>query len=547
MMWSDLERLHDVVQAIVDERPACLPLDMIDAALTRHASQIAFASKNGHISFSGIDAISASFAAFLQNVPEIRKGDAVAVMLPNSLAFPIACLGTLRTGAMQINVNPNYTPRELLHQLSDSGARTLVIIESALKTFRAIATQTQVRHVVVVPDADIYAGHSSGQPSSSNVGGAQVMDLREALQRGNRLRWTRPRLGGDDIMFLQYTGGTTGLSKGAILTHSNLAANIAQFHMHVFGVLGEGREVFITALPLYHIFALTVNFLASIVIGAKNILITNPSDQAGLVETIRTSKFSVITGVNTLFDALTFHPAFRQCDLSNYRFAMGGGTAIRPSTSQRWEAITGHPIRVGYGLSETSPLVSMQKIEPGPFTPDVGAPVPFTDVIILNGDDEPAGPGEPGELCVRGPQVTRGYWNKPQENAAGFTPTGHLRTGDIAIAHGNGVLEIVDRKKDMILVSGFNVYPNEIEAIVAGHPRVAESVCVGVPDERTGEAVKVFVVPIAGATLTRDELEAFCQERLTGYKVPKQFEIRDAIPKTGVGKLLRRVLRERPA
>lgn len=540
-MWSDLERLKTALLSTLGPDAHPLPLEMIDEALFRYAGQTAFEARDGSMTFADVEVESSAFAAFLQDMFGIRKGDPVAVMLRNTLAFPVTCLGTLRAGAIQVNVNPNYTPRELAYQLNDSGARTIVIAESAVKTFRAVAASTAIKHVIVVPDSSMKSELDA--ESREGLSRFAVISLKEALERGRLVAWARPIITGDDIMFLQYTGGTTGFSKGAILTHRNLAANIIQFHMHVFGVLREGEEVFFTALPLYHIFALTVNFLSSIVIGAKNVLIANPSEVSGLVETLNTSGFSVITGVNTLFDAVTSQPSFLQCDFSNYRFAMGGGTAIRPSTSHRWEGITGHPIRVGYGLSETSPLVSMQQIAPGPFSPDVGSPVPLTEVVILDSDDRPAREGEPGELCVRGPQVTRGYWNRPEENASGFTKDGFFRTGDIAVAANANVLEIVDRKKDMILVSGFNVYPNEIEAIVAGHPRVAENVCVGVPDERTGEAVKVFVVPTAGSTLTHAELEAFCRERLTGYKVPKQFEIRETIPKTAVGKILRRELR----
>lgn len=540
-MWSDRYSLWHALQSTLDSAPRCLPLEFIESALIKYSDCTAFETATDQLTFAELDTQSSSFAAYLQDMPAIRKGDRVAVMLRNSLAFPIVCLGTLRAGAIQVNINPNYTPRELANQLNDCGAATIVIAERALGTLQAIVSQTSIKHVVVVPEADVHGLLSRNRPTP--MGSLTVVELEEALSRGRLLAWTRPTIFPDDTMFLQYTGGTTGVSKGAILTHRNIGANILQFHLHVFGALREGQEVFVTALPLYHIFALTVNFLSSVVIGAKNVLISNPGDAEGLVAAVNASRFSVITGVNTLFDALTSQPAFRDCDFSNYRFAMGGGTAIRPSTSDRWQRLSGHPIRVGYGLSETSPLVSMQRIATGPFTPDVGVPVPMTDVIILDGGDVPVKPGEPGEVCVRGPQVTRGYWNRPQDNGASFTPDGYFRTGDIAIAHDKGVLEIVDRKKDMILVSGFNVYPNEIEAIVAGHPCVAENVCIGVPDERTGEAVKVYVVPTAGSAVTHAELEAFCRERLTGYKVPKQFEFRDHIPKSAVGKILRRELR----
>ena len=545
LMWSNKDSLRHALDASLRHASdEYLPLDFIDLAIARFSSHCAFQSGDKSVTYQQVDQYASAFAAFLQNVCGVAKNEAIAVMLPNSIAFPVACIGILRTGAFQVNVNPKYTPRELEYQINDSGATTLVIFEDVLQTYLEIAPKTRIKNIIIVPTSANDGPAKYTTDSQTPNGKTRIYDFQYTLDLGRTFNCNRPNISGDDIMFLQYTGGTTGVSKGAILTHRNLASNILQFHDHIAGTLQEGEEVIITALPLYHIFALTVNFLSSFVIGARNILISDPSDLSGLVKAIKHSGFSVITGVNTLFDALISHPEFKQTDFSKYRFAVGGGTAIRASTSDNWQAITGHPIRVGYGLSETSPLVSMQKVAPGPFRGDVGMPAAATSILIVDDKDEPAAEGEPGELCVRGPQVTEGYWKKPDANKEAFNGAGYFRTGDIAVSNSDGTIEIVDRKKDMILVSGFNVFPNEIEAIVACHPNVAENVCVGVPDDRTGEAVKVFVVPQDGSQVTSKDLKEFCRQRLTGYKVPKHIEFRDSLPKTAVGKLMRRELRQ---
>jgi len=536
VVWENKQSVENALNQLVETgEVSSLPLAFVDQAISQHASKTAFEDEYDCLSFDDVHHHSLAFAAYLQQKLGVQKGEHIALMVPNMVAFPVVCLGILRTGAVQVNVNPNYTSSELRHQLVDSGATTLVIFEGAYAKFADISDATNVKNVVVVS--------GQGFSEAASIECDNWPCLKDCLGEGQRLNFSEVDIRANDRIFLQYTGGTTGVSKGAVLTHGNLGANILQFHDHIFGSLTPGDAVFVTALPLYHIFALMVNFLSSFAIGARNILIRNPSDMDGFVQRLKEAKFSVITGVNTLYEGIMAHKDFSQVDLSQYCFAMGGGTPILETTAAKWRAATGHDIKVGYGLSETSPVVSMQSMDQLKFTTDVGIAMPHTEIITLDDNDQLTEGLQPGELCVRGPQVTQGYWQKDDQKSDYFTSDGFFRTGDIAIRHDDGRYEIVDRKKDMILVSGFNVYPNEIESAVAQHPDVVESICIGIQDDRTGEAIKVFVVPESNADVTADDIISHCKQRLTGYKVPKQIEFRNSLPKSAVGKLLRRELR----
>ncbi len=486
------------------------------------------------LSYADVDRLSRDFAAYLQHVG-VKKGDRVAVMLPNLLAFPIALIGIVRAGAVQVNVNPLYTPRELQHQLADSGAQTLVAFDGALPTFDAIKANTAVKNVLSVAASDC--------TSASGERDAQPGSFAAALAQGADLPFEAPALCGDDPLFLQYTGGTTGLSKGALLTHRNLVANVEQFKTFMPGFMNPGEEVVVTALPLYHIFALTVNLITYFSIGAENWLVANARDLGGVIDVFKAARPTSFMGVNTLYAGLVAHPRIGEVDFSRLRLAGGGGAAIIPTVSERWQAMTGGFIREGYGLSETSPVLSFNPGSVDRFTGTTGLPVPSTDVKLMN-DGVEAAPGEPGEICAKGPQVMQGYWNQPEATRAAFTDDGYFRTGDVGVFDERGFLRIVDRSKDMILVSGFNVYPNEIEAVVTALPGVAECACVGVADERSGEAVRVFVVPAREAALSEEAVIAHCRAQLAAYKVPRVVSFVQALPKSTVGKILRRELRD---
>ncbi|MEM5451504.1 AMP-binding protein [Paraburkholderia guartelaensis] len=486
------------------------------------------------LSYADVDRLSRDFAAYLQHVG-VKKGDRVAVMLPNLLAFPIALIGIVRAGAVQVNVNPLYTPRELQHQLADSGAQTLVAFDGALPTFDAIRANTAVKNVLSVAASDC--------TSASGERDAQPGSFAAALAQGADLPFEAPALCGDDPLFLQYTGGTTGLSKGALLTHRNLVANVEQFKTFMPGFMNPGEEVVVTALPLYHIFALTVNLITYFSIGAENWLVANARDLGGVIDVFKAARPTSFMGVNTLYAGLVAHPRIGEVDFSRLRLAGGGGAAIIPTVSERWQAMTGGFIREGYGLSETSPVLSFNPGSVDRFTGTTGLPVPSTDVKLMN-DGVEAAPGEPGEICAKGPQVMQGYWNQPEATRAAFTDDGYFRTGDVGVFDARGFLRIVDRSKDMILVSGFNVYPNEIEAVVTALPGVAECACVGVADERSGEAVRVFVVPAREAALSEEAVIAHCRAQLAAYKVPRVVSFVQALPKSTVGKILRRELRD---
>jgi long-chain acyl-CoA synthetase len=519
-------------------------LEMLEGAMRRFADKPAFHCFGQTLTYADTDRRSRDFAAYLQTKLGVKKADRIAVMLPNIPAFPLAMLGIIRAGAVQVNVNPLYTPRELEHQLNDAGVEIIVIFSGVSATLAEIIDQTKVKAVISVGLGD---GTSSSIPSPPvDARLMNVVAFSAALAQGADLANTPVALRGEDLLFLQYTGGTTGLSKGAALSHRNLVANTAQFKAFIPDALRPGREVMVTALPLYHIFALMVNFISCFSIGAENWLVPNPRDMDGFIEILRKARCTIFTGVNTLFGGLLMHPKIAEVDFTGLRVAIGGGAAVLPTTSAKWKALTGRDILEGYGLSETSPILTLNPMTTAGFTATVGLPLPSTDIKLLDAEDREAAPGEPGEICAKGPQVMKGYWQKPEANAAAFTPDGYFRTGDIGVFNEKGFLKIVDRKKDMIIVSGFNVYPNEVEAVAAACTGVAECACVGQPDAKTGEAVRLFVAQVKGAALTETEVIAHCRRELAAYKVPKEVRFLGALPKSNVGKILRKDLRAIP-
>jgi long-chain acyl-CoA synthetase len=462
-------------------------------------------------------------------------------MLPNLMAFPVACIGIIRAGAIQVNVNPLYTPRELEHQLKDSGSDIIVVFNGSTPTLAEIVGKTGVKTVITVAPGDATGAALPAPPVDARL--TSAISFSQVLDEGARMQRTPVVCKGEDLIFLQYTGGTTGLSKGAALSHRNLVANTEQFKALMPSAMRDGQEVVVTAIPLYHIFALMVNFISYFAVGASNWLVANPRDMDGFVEVLRQSKLTVFTGVNTLFAGLVMHPKIREVDFSNMRLTAGGGAAVIATTSDKWKDISGHFIREGYGLSETSPILSFNPASVQEFTGTTGLPLPGTDIKLLDDNGKEVALGESGEVCAKGPQVMGGYWNQPEANKAAFTDDGYFRTGDVGIFDGEGYLRIVDRKKDMIIVSGFNVYPNEVEAVASACPGVLECACVGSPNEKTGEAVQLFVVKAPNATTTVEDVIAHCRKEMTAYKVPKFVRFVEALPKSTVGKILRRELR----
>lgn len=530
------------IPATIDAERYSSVVQMFEEAMSRFADQPAFRAFGQTLSYADVDRQSAAFAAWLQHKLGVQKGDRIAVMLPNFLAFPIAFLGIARAGAVQVNVNPLYTPRELRHQLNDAGCETIVIFSGSTPTLAEIIGKTGIKTVITVGPGD---GTAAALPSPAvDARLSSTIAFTDALTQGALLKRTPVELTGDDLLFLQYTGGTTGLSKGAALSHRNLVANVEQYKAFMPSTMRPGQEVVVTAIPLYHIFALMVNFISYFSVGAENWLVANPRDMDGFVEVLKQARPTVFTGVNTLYAGLTMHPRIGEVDFSRMRLSAGGGAAVVGATSAKWKAITGSFIREGYGLSETSPVVSLNPESIQDFTGTTGLPFPSTDIKLLDEDGAEVALGEAGEVCVKGPQVMRGYWNQPEANAGAFTPDGYFRTGDVGVITPEGFLKIVDRKKDMLIVSGFNVFPNEVEAVASACPGVAECACVGVSDAKSGEAVKLFAVRMPGATLTEQELIAYCRKELTAYKVPKLVSFVEALPKSTVGKILRRELRD---
>jgi long-chain acyl-CoA synthetase len=531
------------IPAEIDPNAHRSVVEMLEKAMKAHADRPAFRSFGQTLTYADVDRQSRNFAAYLQKKLGVKRGDRIAVMMPNLLAFPIAFLGIIRAGAAQVNVNPLYTPRELEHQLRDAGVQIMVVFAGSSATVAEVMASTPLKTVITAGPGDGSTAKLPGPPVDPRLTGALAMA--DILVEAAALDLDPVDLNGDDLLFLQYTGGTTGLSKGAALSHRNLVANTEQFKAPMGNTPPTSDDVVVTAIPLYHIFALMVNFITFFSAGADNWLIANPRDMDGFVATLNQAKPTVFMGVNTLYAGLVAHPKIREVDFSNLRLSGGGGAAIIAAVSAKWQEITGQIIREGYGLSETSPVLTFNPLHLSEFSGTTGVPLPSTDIKLLDEEGREVALGQPGEICAKGPQVMRGYWDKPEANAAAFTADGYFRTGDVGVFDERGFLKIVDRIKDMILVSGFNVYPNEIEAIATGCPGVLECACIGVPDEKTGEAVKLFVVRMPNATLSAEELVAYCRKEMTGYKTPRTIEFIEALPKSNVGKILRRELRDR--
>lgn len=526
--------------------------DILAVACKDFADRPAFENMGRTLSYGQIDALSQQFAAYLLHDLELKKGDRIAIMLPNVLQYPIAIFGALRAGLTVVNTNPMYTARELKHQLTDSGAVAIVVLDNFAATLSEVLPQTPVRQVITTGVGDML-GFPKGNIVNFvlkyvkkaipdyNIPGS--IRFNEALSRGAGKTLPPVALGHQDIAFLQYTGGTTGVAKGAMLTHGNLVANMQQASAWLGTNVKLGQERIITALPLYHIFALTANCLVFMKFGGLNHLITNPRDMPGFVKTLSKIPFTAITGVNTLFNGLLNTPGFKDLDFSHLHLSLGGGMAVQRAVADRWKEVTGITLVEAYGLTETSPAACMNPLDLKEFNGAIGLPISSTDCCVMDEEGRKLPVGEVGELCVLGPQVMAGYWQRPEETAKVLTADGWLHTGDMAKMDEKGFFYIVDRKKDMILVSGFNVYPNEIEDVVAQIPGVLEVAAVGVPDEKSGEAVKLVVVRKDPA-LTADDIRNFCRTELTGYKQPRYIEFRNELPKSNVGKILRRELRD---
>ena len=527
------------IRSEIDADSAPSVTALLQGAMQQFSEKVAFLSAGETLTYGDVDRISSAFASYLQKVVGIKKGDRVAVMLPNVLSFPIALTAIVKIGGVQVNVNPLYTARELEHQLNDSGAEVIVVFSGSVPTLLKVIDKTSVKHVITV---DVDGANAISVPSPESSHGNWIA-LKTAIEMGEKAPFDPVQVTGEDLLFLQYTGGTTGLSKGAALSHRNLIANIEQFKAFMPDVQRPGEEVVVTAIPLYHIFALMVNFLTYFSIGAENWLVANPRNIDVFMDVLKAARPTVFTGVNTLYAGLAAHPRLAEVDWSRLKFSGGGGSAVIDIVSKRWAAVTGNFIREGYGLSETSPIVSFNPQFVREFTGTTGLPMPSTDVRLLDDQDRDVGMGESGEICVKGPQVMSGYWQQPEANRSAFTADGYFRTGDIGCFDDKGFLKIVDRKKDMVLVSGFNVYPNEVEAVATTFPGIAECACIGVPDEQTGEAVKLFVTKVAGAEVNAESLTKHCRASLAAYKVPKIIRFVDVLPKSTVGKILRRELR----
>jgi long-chain acyl-CoA synthetase len=525
---------------------------LIEAGFERYRDAPAFSNLGTTLSFDDVEEQSRDLAAYLQSLG-LRPGDRVAVMLPNLLQSAVSIVGVLRAGLVVVNVNPLYTARELRHQLTDSGARAIIVLENFAATVEQVLERTPLETVIVTrvgdhlpwpkrPLVNFVVRRLKRMVPAWHI--PRAVDYRAALEAGAARAYERPELNGLDIAFLQYTGGTTGPAKGAVLTHRNMVSNVLQSAAWAKPVFEHHDGIVVTPLPLYHIFSLTVNLLCFVELGGHNLLITNPRDMPAFMKELKGKRFAVITGVNTLFNAMLNRPEFEKLDFATLKIAMGGGMAVQRSVSERWQALTGIPITQGYGLTEASPVVSANPMDSTTFNGSVGIPFPSTEVAICGDSGEMLPPGERGEICVRGPQVMAGYWNREEETSDVLLPDGWLLTGDIGHMDEQGYIYIEDRKKDMIIVSGFNVYPNEIEEVVAAHPGVLEAAAIGVQNEQSGEAVKLFVVK-KDETLDEPELIRYCRENLTAYKVPRSVEFLDDLPKSNVGKVLRRALRER--
>ena len=530
-------------------------VQLLEESFQKYASNNAFVCMDKFLTYAELDSMSKRLAAWLQS-RGMTRGARVAVMMPNVLQYPVALAAILRAGYTVVNVNPLYTPRELEHQLKDSGAEAIIVLENFAHTLQQVMGKTPVRHVVVASMGEMLGG-AKGMLVNFVVRSVKKMvpefslpssvRFKDALAQGAKMPFQKAELKGSDVAFLQYTGGTTGVSKGATLTHRNVIANLLQGEAWSAVAMNQEPKVefptIVCALPLYHIFALTVCALWGMRVGALNVLIPNPRDIPGFIKELGKYKFNSLPAVNTLYNALVNHPDFKHLDFSGLKLANGGGMAVQQAVNDQWKAITGKHIIEGYGLSETSPVATANRCDISAFTGTIGLPIPSTEVAILDDDGKELPIGSVGEIAIRGPQVMAGYWNRPDETAKVMTADGYFKTGDVGIMDENGYVKIVDRKKDMILVSGFNVYPNELEGVIAAHPGVLECAVIGVPDEHSGEAVKVFVVK-KDPSLSAEQLMDYCKRELTGYKKPKYIEFRSELPKTNVGKILRRALRE---
>ena len=526
---------------------------LLEESFSKYADRNAYVCMDKYLTYGELDTYSKKLAAWLQS-RGMQRGARVAIMMPNVLQYPIAIAAVLRAGYTVVNVNPLYTPRELEHQIKDSGSEAIIVLENFAHTVQQVMGKTPLKHVVVASMGEMLGG-VKGMLVNFVVRNVKKMvpefslpnmvRFKDALSQGAKMPFSKVELAASDVAFLQYTGGTTGVSKGATLTHRNVIANVLQTEAWSKPAMGETNEqtVIVCALPLYHIFALTACAMWGMRTGALNILIVNPRDIPGFIKELGKYKVNMMPAVNTLYNALVNHPDFASLDFSGLKVSNGGGMAVQKAVNDKWKQVTGTSIIEGYGLSETSPVATCNRADVKEFTGTIGLPIPSTDVAILDDAGKPMAIGEIGEIAIRGPQVMAGYWNRPEETAKVMTPDGFFKSGDVGIMDENGYVKIVDRKKDMILVSGFNVYPNELEGVIAGHPGVLECAVIGVPDEHSGEAVKVFVVR-KDPNLTAEQLMDYCKQQFTGYKKPKYIEFRDELPKTNVGKILRRALRD---
>ncbi len=533
-------------------------VDLLEQSFKDFAKRDMAAFMGVHWTFEQVDELSRGLAAYFQSLG-LAKGARIALMMPNVPQYVVAIAAVLRAGYVVVNVNPLYTPRELEHQLKDSGAEAIVILENFATTLQEVLARTPLKAVILASMGDMLPFPKSLLVNfvvrrvkkmvpafDLTQGKARVLTFKDALDKGCSAKYTRPSLKPDDVAFLQYTGGTTGVSKGATLVHSNVVANILQneaWYKPELSKLGSEPLVSVCALPLYHIFSLTVCYFMGARMGGMNILIANPRDLPGVIKTLSKYRLHQFPAVNTLFNALVNHPDFAKLDFSRLKVSMGGGMSVQRATAEKWKKVTGCAIVEGYGLSETSPVVTANRLDLTEFNGSIGYPLPSTEVAIMDDNGQQLGIGGVGEIAIRGPQVMAGYWNRPDETAKVMTADGFFLSGDIGVMDASGQVKIVDRKKDMILVSGFNVYPNEVEQVVNLHPAVMECAAVGVPDDKSGEAVKLYVV-LKDSSLTEAQLKAFCHEQLTGYKCPKLIEFRTDLPKSNVGKILRRELRD---
>jgi long-chain acyl-CoA synthetase len=526
-------------------------VNLFEESVKKFGDATAYECMGKTLSFKDVDNYSKKFASYLQNDLNLKKGSRVAIQMPNCLQYPVALFGTLRAGMVVVNANPLYTPREMKHQFEDAGADVVVILANFASNLEKIRGEIKAKHIIITELGDMLGGlkgmivnlvvkHVKKMVPPYQI--ARAISWKEVMSKGNASKFRNEAMKLGDLAFLQYTGGTTGVSKGAELTHGNIVANMQQISAWMKPKLREREEIVITALPLYHIFALTVNCLAMMKIGAHNVLITNPRDMGAFIKELGKHKFTVITGVNTLFNGLLNQEAFGKLDFSSLKVAVGGGMAVQQATAERWLKVTGVPLAEGFGLTETSPVATCNPIDGTERIGTIGVPLPNTDVKIIddNGKDLPF--GERGELCIKGPQVMRGYWQRPDETAK-VMDGDWFKTGDVAVMDEDGFLKIVDRKKEMILVSGFNVYPNEVENAIALHPKVLETGVIGMPDDKSTEKVVAYVVS-KDKSLTAEELIAHCREQLTNYKVPREVYFADELPKTNVGKILRRKIKE---